>query len=92
MSSFESSLLTHTYIVTMSTQNTEAIITLKGMFPDVDPEVCEAVFEANQANLEQSINALLSMSDPNYKSEENIPAQTEVCCITFKLAFLRFFL
>lgn len=51
------------------------------MFPSVDPEVCEAVFEANQANLEQSINALLSMSDPNYKSEENIPAQTEVCCI-----------
>ncbi|RGB42016.1 hypothetical protein C1646_810291 [Rhizophagus diaphanus] len=61
----------------MSTQNTEAINTLKGMFPSVDPEVCEAVFEANQANLEQSINALLSMSDPNYKSEENIPAQTE---------------
>lgn len=61
----------------MTTQNTEAINTLKGMFPDVDPEVCEAVFEVNQANLEQSINALLSMSDPNYKSEENIPVQTE---------------
>ncbi|GES89753.1 CUE domain protein, putative [Rhizophagus clarus] len=61
----------------MATQNTEALSTLKGMFPDVDPEVCEAVFEANQANLEQSINALLSMSDPNYKSEETIPVQTE---------------
>jgi len=61
----------------MEAQRTDALNTLKGMFPDVDPEVCEAVFDANQANLEQSINALLAISDPNYKSEETIPVQTE---------------
>ncbi|RIA88124.1 hypothetical protein C1645_256997 [Glomus cerebriforme] len=61
----------------MAAQRSEAINTLKGMFPDVDPEVCEMIFDANQASLEQSINVLLGMSDPNYKSEETIPVQTE---------------
>jgi len=65
----------------MAAQRTESVDTLKGMFPGVDPEVCEAVFDANNGNLEQSIHALLGMSDPNYKSEETIPAQNEVCCI-----------
>ena len=63
----------------MADQRESSLSTLKGMFPDVDPEVCEAVFDANQADLEQSINALLGISDPNYKIEENIPVQTEVC-------------
>ncbi len=63
----------------MEAQETEALNNLKGMFPDVDLEVCEAVLTANQGSLEQSINTLLGMSDPNYKSEETIPAQTEVC-------------
>jgi len=61
----------------MTDQRTESLNTLKGMFPGVDPEICEAVFDANQADLEQSINALLGISDPNYKIEENVPVQTE---------------
>jgi hypothetical protein len=61
----------------MAAQRTEALNTLKGMFPDVDPEVCEAVFDANKANLEQSINTLLGISDPNFKSEEANPVQGE---------------
>jgi hypothetical protein len=63
----------------MTDQRADSLNTLKGMFPGVDPEVCEAVLDANQADLEQSINALLGISDPNYKSEENIPAHTVVC-------------
>ncbi|CAI2169477.1 2252_t:CDS:2 [Funneliformis geosporum] len=61
----------------MAAQRIEALNTLKGMFPAVDPEVCEAVLEANQGSLEQSLNILLGISDPNYESEEMIPVQTE---------------
>jgi hypothetical protein len=72
----------------MADQRALNLNSLKGMFPDVDPEVCEAVLDANQADLEQSINALLVISDPNYKSEENIPVQTEVC--NFAYTYINF--
>ncbi|CAG8447330.1 3181_t:CDS:2 [Funneliformis caledonium] len=66
----------------MAAQRNEALNTLKGMFPSVDPEVCEAVLEANQGSLEQSLNILLGISDPNYESEEMIPVQTESGLLT----------
>ncbi|CAG8615917.1 2074_t:CDS:2 [Racocetra persica] len=63
-------------------QRTEALKTLTSMFPDVDPEICESVLNANNSELESSINSLLGMSDPNYKSEEAIPVQTESGFVT----------
>ncbi|KAJ3037148.1 hypothetical protein HDV00_002030 [Rhizophlyctis rosea] len=46
------------------------------MFPDADPEVCEAVFAANGNNVEQTINALLDMTSPTAAPTTTQP-QTE---------------
>ncbi|CAG8521219.1 7408_t:CDS:2 [Paraglomus occultum] len=60
----------------MAEERTQNLGVLRSMFPTVDPEVCEAVFDTNGGKLEESINALLSMVDPDYQAEEAVPVQT----------------
>ncbi|KAL1925536.1 uncharacterized protein VTP21DRAFT_419 [Calcarisporiella thermophila] len=48
------------------------IESLRSMFPDLEPEILDAVYLANGKNLEVTIIQLLAMSDENYK-----PDQTE---------------
>ncbi|KAJ1937709.1 hypothetical protein EC988_007810, partial [Linderina pennispora] len=40
------------------------------LFPEVDREVLDAVLRSNAGLVEPSINAVLSMTDPEYKPEE----------------------
>ena len=40
--------------------------TLRAMFPNVDPEVCEVVFHASDCRLYAAIETLLEISNPNY--------------------------
>ncbi|RCI02940.1 ubiquitin-binding protein cue5 [Rhizopus stolonifer] len=46
---------------------------LKEAFPETDIEVIEAVLQTTHENLERSFEILLSMSDPNVKTEETPP-------------------
>ncbi|KAJ3294085.1 hypothetical protein HK104_003937 [Borealophlyctis nickersoniae] len=38
---------------------------LRAIFPDTDPEVCEAILAANGGDVERAINALLEMNNPS---------------------------
>ncbi|CAG8616319.1 18585_t:CDS:2 [Acaulospora morrowiae] len=58
-------------------QSTKDLEQLTSMFPGIDAEVCEAVLSANNGDMGESITTLLGMSDPNFKSEEAIPIQTD---------------
>ncbi|KAF9694445.1 hypothetical protein EKO04_007488 [Ascochyta lentis] len=49
--------------------------TLIEAFPDIDTNVVKAVLVASGGKVEPAFNALLSMSDPNFKSEEAPPPQ-----------------
>ncbi|CAG5162082.1 uncharacterized protein ALTATR162_LOCUS6156 [Alternaria atra] len=49
--------------------------TLIEAFPDVDPNIVKAVLVASGGKVEPAFNALLSMSDPNFKAEEAPPPQ-----------------
>ncbi|KAF1838030.1 hypothetical protein BDW02DRAFT_565291 [Decorospora gaudefroyi] len=49
--------------------------TLIEAFPDVDSNVVKAVLVASGGKVEPAFNALLSMSDPNFKAEEAPPPQ-----------------
>ncbi|KAJ4368411.1 ubiquitin-binding protein cue5 [Neocucurbitaria cava] len=49
--------------------------TLIEAFPDIDPNVIKAVLVASGGKVEPAFNALLSMSDPNFKAEETPPPQ-----------------
>ncbi|EMR09114.1 hypothetical protein PNEG_02457 [Pneumocystis murina B123] len=51
-----------------------SIDVLKEAFPDIDEKVLNAVLIASNYSIESSLNALLSISDSNYKPE--IPIQT----------------
>ncbi|KAG0233061.1 hypothetical protein BGW42_007757 [Actinomortierella wolfii] len=42
---------------------------LTDAFPTVEKEICEFVLESHRGNVEASINALLEMSDPEYRPE-----------------------
>ncbi|KAG0264511.1 hypothetical protein DFQ27_001180 [Actinomortierella ambigua] len=42
-------------------------------FPTVEKEICEFVLETHRGNVEGSINALLEMSDPEYRPEAPQP-------------------
>ncbi|CAG8434795.1 11753_t:CDS:2 [Ambispora gerdemannii] len=59
----------------MAIDRNEALATLKAMFPDID--YLEEVLDAHDGALEPALNALLEISDPNYKSQDNIPVQAE---------------
>lgn len=54
-----------------------AIDVLKEAFPDVDEKVVNAVLIASQYSIESSFNALLSISDSNYKAEMPIQTHSE---------------
>ncbi|KAF2709050.1 hypothetical protein K504DRAFT_455955 [Pleomassaria siparia CBS 279.74] len=58
----------------MSSQQ-QAENTLIEAFPDVDAKVVKAVLLASGGKVEPAFNALLSMSDPNFKGEEAPPLQ-----------------
>jgi len=49
--------------------------TLMEAFPDIDSNVVKAVLVASGGKVEPAFNALLSMSDPNFKAEEAPPPQ-----------------
>lgn len=49
--------------------------TLIEAFPDIDSNVVKAVLVASGGKVEPAFNALLSMSDPNFKAEEAPPPQ-----------------
>ncbi|KAF2188413.1 hypothetical protein K469DRAFT_703929, partial [Zopfia rhizophila CBS 207.26] len=49
--------------------------TLIEAFPNIDSKVVKAVLVASGGKVEPAFNALLSMSDPNYKAEETPPPQ-----------------
>ncbi|CAG8834688.1 45084_t:CDS:2 [Gigaspora margarita] len=66
----------------MDQRTDDVLNTLTSMFPDVEPEICEAVLNANNGELEASVNSLLGMSDPNFNGEETIPVQTESGIVT----------
>ncbi|OMP84486.1 CUE domain-containing protein 5 [Diplodia seriata] len=53
----------------------QAEATLIEAFPDTDPKVIKAVLVASRGKVEPAFNALLSMSDPNFKEEEVPPPQ-----------------
>ena len=40
--------------------------TLRVMFPNMDPDVCEVVFRASECRLYAAIETLLEISNPNY--------------------------
>ncbi|KAJ1922597.1 hypothetical protein IWQ60_006412 [Tieghemiomyces parasiticus] len=48
------------------------IAILKRMFPDVDPEICEAVLQANNGNLNSTISSLLEISSPSHKGQDQV--------------------
>ncbi|KAI8369498.1 uncharacterized protein BYT42DRAFT_617512 [Radiomyces spectabilis] len=54
-------------------QLSENTRTLKEAFPDVDVEVIDAILESQGGRLEPSFEALLTMSDPNYKPDTTPP-------------------
>ncbi|KAJ3146268.1 hypothetical protein HDU86_000484 [Geranomyces michiganensis] len=37
---------------------------IRAIFPETDPEVCQAILDANGGNVEAAINAMLEMSNP----------------------------
>ncbi|KAF2143614.1 uncharacterized protein K452DRAFT_224133 [Aplosporella prunicola CBS 121167] len=53
----------------------QAEVTLIEAFPDIDPKVVKAVLVASNGKVEPAFNALLSMSDPNFRAEETPPPQ-----------------
>ncbi|KAK8211896.1 hypothetical protein IWZ01DRAFT_500692 [Phyllosticta capitalensis] len=53
----------------------QAEATLIEAFPDTDPKVVKAVLVASGGKVEPAFNALLSMSDPNFKSDDVPPPQ-----------------
>ncbi|KAJ4395496.1 ubiquitin-binding protein cue5 [Didymella pomorum] len=53
--------------------NVQAQNTLIEAFPDIDTNVVKAVLVASGGKVEPAFNALLSMSDPNFKAEEAAP-------------------
>ncbi|KAJ8113808.1 hypothetical protein OPT61_g4153 [Boeremia exigua] len=55
--------------------NVQAQNTLIEAFPDIDTNVVKAVLLASGGKVEPAFNALLSMSDPNFKTEEAPPPQ-----------------
>ncbi|KAK9763147.1 hypothetical protein K7432_010450 [Basidiobolus ranarum] len=62
--------------MTTNTPISEQLKQLCELFPEADEEVCQAVFQSHNGNLEASINAMLSITDPNYIPEE-IPLQAD---------------
>lgn len=44
---------------------------LKDLFPDIDSDIIQAVLAANNGDVDASVNSLLGMSDPNYKTDPN---------------------
>ncbi|KAI7846816.1 hypothetical protein BDC45DRAFT_611416 [Circinella umbellata] len=55
----------------------EPVRTLKEAFPETDVEVIEAILVAQGNSVERSFEALLGMSDPNYKPEEQPRSQQQ---------------
>ncbi|KAG2223599.1 hypothetical protein INT45_001681, partial [Circinella minor] len=53
----------------------EPVRTLKEAFPETDVEVIEAILATQGNSVERSFEALLGMSDPNYKPEEQPRSQ-----------------
>ncbi|KAK7620785.1 hypothetical protein IWX48DRAFT_550551 [Phyllosticta citricarpa] len=53
----------------------QAEATLIEAFPDTDPKVIKAVLVASGGKVEPAFNALLSMSDPNFKADDVPPPQ-----------------
>ncbi|KAI9686463.1 MAG: ubiquitin-binding protein cue5 [Bogoriella megaspora] len=51
----------------------QAEATLIEAFPDMDTKVIKAVLAASGGRVEPAFNALLGMSDPNFKAEEELP-------------------
>ncbi|KAJ7813497.1 hypothetical protein B0H14DRAFT_2853225 [Mycena olivaceomarginata] len=46
---------------------------LRGMFPDFDDSLLQSVLDSVQGDTDQAINALLSMSDPDYHADPTPP-------------------
>ncbi|GAB7361120.1 hypothetical protein MBLNU230_g1155t1 [Neophaeotheca triangularis] len=55
--------------------NAQAENTLIEAFPSIDSKVVKAVLTASGGKVEPAFNALLGMSDPNFKPEEAAPPQ-----------------
>lgn len=55
--------------------NVQAENTLIEAFPSIDAKVVKAVLTASGGKVEPAFNALLGMSDPNFKPEEAAPPQ-----------------
>ncbi|KJA27831.1 hypothetical protein HYPSUDRAFT_51784 [Hypholoma sublateritium FD-334 SS-4] len=51
------------------TVNDPGVISLRGMFPDYDDLILQSVLQSVSGNQERAIDALLGMSDPDYRSE-----------------------
>lgn len=51
------------------TDSAQQLETLKSIFPDIEPEVCQLVLENNQHQLEQAIEQLLNFSDPSQQTQ-----------------------
>ncbi|ORX90529.1 hypothetical protein K493DRAFT_339952 [Basidiobolus meristosporus CBS 931.73] len=59
--------------MTTNTPNPEQLKQLCELFPEADEEVCRAVYESHAGDLEASINAMLSITDPSYIPDEVPP-------------------
>lgn len=58
----------------------QRVVALRAMFPDYDDLILQSVLDSVGGNQDQAIDALLGMSDPNYKSErrpEEPPARSQ---------------
>lgn len=53
----------------------QAMNTLTEAFPSIDQKVVKAILVASGGQVEPAFNALLSMSDPNFKEDEAPPPQ-----------------
>ena len=51
----------------------QAVEQLRSMFPDLDAEIVQTVFESSGNNFEASLNALLEMGDANAKPTHGDP-------------------
>ncbi|KAJ3173958.1 hypothetical protein HDU87_007281 [Geranomyces variabilis] len=46
---------------------------IRAIFPQTDPEVCQAILDANGGNVEAAINAMLEMSNPTTAAATSAP-------------------
>ncbi|KAJ2803605.1 hypothetical protein H4R20_002822 [Coemansia guatemalensis] len=54
----------------MTNDYSEGMKALTELFPEMDTEVIETILSNNSGQVEPSVNALLSLSDPEYKPDE----------------------